>query len=310
MPSDFSVKFYGCRGSIPVSGKQYARYGGATSCVVVSVGDRDIVLDAGSGILDYGKARLAHYATTREPLTTYIFVTHTHFDHLIGLPYFAPMFMPDSTVYLWGPRTARFESFEDSIETLIQSPYYPVDLHEMQAEKIFHDVSEADVVYILKDSLEPIQARPRHPRFAGSLPRDEDVLCEIHCMRGYSHPKCGVNIYKVVHEGRSVVYATDTEGFVHGDRRLMRFAKDAEVLIHDAMYTEDRYVAMPMPTQGYGHSTVEIATTLARESGVKKLFLFHHEPASSDEDLDRIDALGKSLFAASAVAVDGLEVKL
>ncbi len=129
-------------------------------------------------------------------------------------------------------------------------------------------------------------------------------------MRGYNHPKSGVNIYKVVYDGRSMVYATDTEGYVNGDRRLLQFARGAELLIHDAMYTEARYVSMPVPTQGYGHSTVEIATSLAEKAGVKRLALFHHDPVHDDAALDEVGALGQALFAPTVMARDGLEIDL
>ncbi len=302
MSSDFTVKIYGCRGSIPVSGKEFTRYGGATTCVVVSVGDRDIVFDAGSGIVDYAKTLAARSDLAAD--ITYLFFTHTHFDHVIGLPFFSPIYTAKQSIYFFGPRTPGFSSFQDCIETLVRSPYYPVEIHEMSSTKHFHDIGQSDVVYFLKDSPVPVHCAPG----SNIRPPDSDILCEVHCQRGLNHPKCGVNIYKVIHEGRSVVFATDTEGYVMGDRRLVQFAQNTDLLIHDAMYTDKTYADPLFPTQGYGHSTVEMSAQLAHECNAKKLILFHHAPSNTDEEMDKLDALGKSLFPESAAAFQGMHI--
>lgn len=310
MPSNFSVKFYGCRGSIPVSGPNHVRYGGATSCVAVRVGDREIILDAGSGLVTLSNDLVQRYIQTQEPLQPHVFMTHTHLDHLIGLPYFAPLYMPDSTVSIWGPHNARFDSFEETIDAFMSPPFFPVPRYEMQAEIGFSEIGEADAVYFLSDNAEPVQCRPRHPADRHLVPDADRVELTLDCMRGYNHPKSGVNMYRIRAAGKTVVYATDTEGFVSGDRRLIEFARGADLLIHDGMYTEERYVSMPVPTQGYGHSTVKIATALAEAAGVKRLFLFHHDPGNDDDVLDAVEARGKKLFAETRVAYDGLEVEL
>ncbi len=304
MSSDFTVKIYGCRGSIPVSGKEFTRYGGSTTCVVVRVGDRDIIFDAGSGIVDYA-SELAD-RSDQAANTSYLFVTHTHFDHLIGLPFFAPIYTSKQSIYFFGPRTAGFTSFQHCLESLIRSPYYPVEVHEMRSKKYFQDIGHADVICFLKDSPVPVLCTENDD----NRPAESDILCEVHCLRGLNHPKCGVNIYKVIYDGRSVVFATDTEGFVLGDRRLVKFAQNADVLIHDAMYTNKTYADPLFPTQGYGHSTVEISAQLATECQAKKLILFHHAPGNTDDDMDKIDALGKSLFAESAAAFQGMHISV
>lgn len=304
MSSDFTVKIYGCRGSIPVSGAEFTRYGGATTCVVVRVGDRDIIFDAGSGIVDY--ARTLTKQADPNANTSYIFLTHTHFDHVIGLPFFSPIYTAKQSIYFFGPRTTGFSSFQNCIETLIRSPYYPVEIHEMSSKKHFHDIGNADVVYFLKDTPAPVLCPPA----CENRPPAKDILCEVHCLRGLNHPKCGVNIYKVIYDGRSVVFATDTEGYVMGDRRLVNFAQNADILIHDAMYTNKTYADPLYPTQGFGHSTVEISAQIAIECNAKKLILFHHAPGNTDDDIDQIDALGKSLFAESAAAFQGMHISV
>ncbi len=305
MPSDISVKIYGCRGSYPVSGPDHSRYGGATSCVVVRIGDRRVVLDAGTGLAKFGREHGGE-ANARYD----IFISHAHFDHVVGLPYFNPMYRPDATVAIYGPPNGRFDDIRSTIDSIVRPPYHPVALWEMQSSQSFTNIGEADVVYFLKGELEPVRLRPGHPSDRPKVPAPETVDFSVHCMRGYNHPKSGVNIYKVVAGDKSVVYATDTEGYVNGDRRLIEFSRGANLLIHDAMYTEARYVSMPVPTQGYGHSTVEIAASLAKTAGAHQLVLFHHDPVSVDEELDSFGELAQSLFPNSVVGADGLEITI
>ncbi len=305
MSTDMRVKIYGCRGSIPVAGEEYTRYGGATSCVVVEAAGRQIVIDSGSGIIGYAN----DIASQADP-HVFLFISHVHFDHVNGLPYFSPMYRPDATMEIWGPRNSRFGSIHDTIDAMLRPPFHPVPMFEMLAKKEFHDVGEADVVYFLKGQKRPIQLRPAHPDDRDKVPNPEDVEVSVHCMRGYNHPKSGVNLYKVVAGDKSVVYANDTEGYVHGDRRLIQFASGANVLLHDAMYTEEKYVSMPVPTQGYGHSTVEIATGLAHKAGVEHLVLIHHDPSSTDDYLDSVGELAKGLFQGAVMGRDGLVINV
>jgi ribonuclease BN (tRNA processing enzyme) len=309
-PATFSVQVYGCRGSFPVAGPAYVRYGGATSCVVVRAGSREIVLDAGTGIVQYGQDLIRTSLEHKRPPEATVFISHLHLDHLFGLPFFGPMYMPQATVRLFGPRMGHFDSFEQAVDTLIHSPFFPVNLHEMHAVHHFRDLSDAQTVYFLHDESEPLVVLSHHPSQQHLKPPPARVEVEVQCMRGYNHPKCGVFIYKVICQGKSVVYAPDTEGYVHGDQRLIQFARGADLLIHDAMYTSDRYISMPSPTQGYGHSTIEIACTNAEKAGVKQLLLFHHDPNSDDEAIDAVDTHGRSLFAGAVAARDGMILSL
>ena len=302
--TEFSLKIYGCRGSIPVSGPAHARYGGETSCAVVTAGTRTIVLDAGSGLRKFG-----HEVNHADP-RVYIFVSHVHLDHIIGLPYFSGMYRPDASIYLWGPRDPRGGDFRSSIEQFIQPPYHPVSLSEMLAQKHFYDFGEGQVVYFLKGVEAPVQLNALHPSDRDKIPDASLVEAKISCMRGYGHPKSGVNIYRVDCGDKSVVYATDTEGYVQGDRRLIDFSQDANLIIHDAMYTDERYVSMPVPTQGYGHSTVQIACKLAQTANVEKLVLWHHDPISTDDALDDIYKNAKTHFSNTIIGMDGLEISI
>lgn len=302
--AEFSLKIYGCRGSIPVSGAHHVRYGGETSCAVVKAGSRTIVLDAGSGIRKFGDdLKMA------DP-TVYIFVSHVHFDHIFGLAHFSGMYRPDSTVHLWGPQEPNGRDFRESIKSILQPPFHPVSLSEMLSKKTFYNFGEGQVVYFLKGVESPLQLNVLHPSDRDKIPAEDDVEVKVSCMRGYGHPKSGVNIYRVDCGKKSMVYATDTEGYVQGDRRLINFAQGTDLIVHDAMYTNERYVSMPIPTQGYGHSTIEIACKLAADAGVDKLVLWHHDPVSTDEVLDQMYETAKTHFSNTIIGMDGLEINI
>lgn len=310
MSSEFSLKFYGCRGSFPVAGPQYATYGGRTSCMVVRTPHRQLVFDAGTGIVAHGHDLLKTYAQDQAPITTNLFMTHWHQDHFIGLPFFSPMYMQDSTIRVWAPLMGGMPSVQKTLETVITPPFFPVPLHEMGALKSYHTMAEYFAVYFFKDDRPPLRVRANHPSEKHLIPPDDEIDAQVHCMRGYNHPKSGVLLYKIICGGKTIIYATDTEGYVHGDQRLEKFAQGADILIHDAMYTSDQYISMPTPTQGFGHSTVKIATTVAHSANVKRLYLFHHDPTSTDTDLDRVQSIAQGLFKESFCAQDDLVVDL
>jgi ribonuclease BN (tRNA processing enzyme) len=182
------------------------------------------------------------------------------------------------------------------------SETFPLGLRDMASFKDIQAVRESQVILWDEDGI----------RLAESTIglSDEAVVIRIH--KSYAHPG-GVYVYRITWRGKSVVYATDTEGYVGTDRKLVQFARDADVLIHDAQYLEEHYrgqlVGFPA-TQGFGHSTVTMACEVALASEAGRLVLFHHDPSYSDDMVAGMEATAKSLFANSVAAYEGLEISL
>jgi ribonuclease BN (tRNA processing enzyme) len=225
--------------------------------------------------------------------------SHFHHDHIQGFPFFQPAFLPQARLHLFGPGAAP-ETLERVLEGN-QSPLnFPVALREMAAAKSFHSVRAFDT--ILWDDAGVRLAMP------GAEHTERTIVVRIH--HSHAHPG-GVYVYRIDWRGRSVVYASDTEAYAGADCRLAHFARAADLLIHDAQYTEAHYAGR-LPgfpsTQGYGHSTIEMACEAARAAGAGQLCLFHHDPAYDDARLVENEAHARELFTAVVMAHEGLQI--
>jgi phosphoribosyl 1,2-cyclic phosphodiesterase len=242
------------RGSIPAPGPETARYGGNTPCVEIRCGSELLVFDLGSGVRALGE-------TYGAPINVHVFVSHYHYDHLQGLPFFTPMFNPGSRVQFFGPaRNGR--TVKDVIVAQMQQPFFPVTAEMVfRAQVEYRSVSEGDRIQI-----------------------GDAVVTALEV----NHP--GGNLaYRVDYQGKSVVYATDTEHGSERDTQLERFAYGADLLIYDSMYSEEEYRGRKgAPKIGWGHSTFENAVRVADNAKVKTLCLFHHDPTRSDAALDKM----------------------
>ncbi|MBI5841776.1 MAG: MBL fold metallo-hydrolase [Chloroflexi bacterium] len=290
MSERFTVKFWGVRGSYPAPGKNTVRFGGNTSCVEVRAGKHIIILDAGTGIIPLGQ-ELAR----AKQLNATILLSHLHHDHTQGFPFFVPAYIPSAQLHIFGPTTAA-ETLD-----LNQSPRtFPIGLNDMNATKEIRSLRETDTLTFDSTGV----------RINASSSDPETATVKIY--RSYAHPG-GVHVYRIDYRGRSLVYATDTEGYVGGDRKLAAFARGADLLIHDAQYSEEHYrgqIANLPSTQGYGHSTPQMACQLANAAGVRELALFHHDPNYADETVAGLEVRARSVFPNVCAAYEGLVISL
>lgn len=296
MADEMRVKFWGVRGSYPAPGAGTVKYGGNTACVEVRVGERTIILDAGTGIIPLGREMARRSATE-----TLLLFSHLHHDHTQGFPFFVPAYLPNIRLHIFGPGGTP-ETLSRVLESNQSAETFPVSLRDMASSKEIRSVRDSQVIVWDKTGV--------HVTESTTGVEDEAILIRIH--KSYAHPG-GVYAYRVTWRGKSVVYATDTEGNVATDRRLVQFAKDADVLIHDAQYSEDHYrgaLAGFPSTQGFGHSTVTMACEVAAAAQVRQLVLFHHDPSYSDTKVADMETFAKGQFHTTQAAYEGLKIVL
>ena len=293
----FLVKIYGVRGSYPISPVEGTKYGGNTACMLVRTNEHIVVIDAGSGIIKLGNELvpeiLAHKNKTNKPFHITLLFTHTHIDHLIGFPYFAPLFFANVQLQLIGPATLGVD-FEDILRTLVEPQYFPVSMDEFKAQKFFENIDE-NMVFCFNQGQPEVQIA----HVESTVTDQADMV--IKTMRYYNHPKDGSFNFRIECDGHALVFATDVEQFVGSDQRLMKFAEGCDILVHDAQYSLEQY----LQCQGYGHSHFEMACEAALKAKVKKLLLFHHDPNNNDEALEEMLKSAKSLFNAAELAYEG-----
>lgn len=272
------VRFWGVRGSIPTPGADTVRIGGNTSCVEVRAGKHILLFDGGTGL------RLAGNSLLKEmPTTVHLFFSHVHWDHIQGFPFFTPAFIKGNTIMMYGGANV-CGTVETALAGQMETPNFPVHLRELPAALIFNDLHEGEVLE-LEGGVRITNAAGNHPG--------------------------GVFAYRIEHEGKSVVYATDTEHYAVPDPKLVELCKDADVLIYDTMYTPEEYAGVGgIPKTGWGHSHFVAGVDLVKAAGVKQYVLFHHDPAQNDDAVLEKERRTRELFPNSLCAYEGLVIDL
>ncbi len=268
------VRFWGVRGSVPSPGADTAIVGGNTSCVEISLGAERLILDAGTGLRLLGDRLLREGAHLQAPIR--LLLSHVHWDHVMGLPFFAPLYMLGAQIELaTGPTSA---PLRDVLGRLMSAPCFPIDFGSLPSQIVCHDLGA-------------------RRRFA-SGPFEVTVA-------PLSHPD-PVYAYRIDAGGRSVVYATDTE---HGDvidERLVELCRGADVLIYDAQYLPEEFPAK----KGWGHSTYLAGAEIAAAAGVQTLALFHHDPRRSDDEVKALVRRARQVFPHTVAAREGMSLAL
>ncbi|MBK7455253.1 MAG: MBL fold metallo-hydrolase [Anaerolineales bacterium] len=302
MNEKFTIKFWGVRGSYPTPGPETIKYGGNTACVEIRAGERTIILDAGTGIIPLGR-KLAKQKSSE----IILLFSHLHHDHTQGFPFFVPAYIPNTRLHIFGPGGTP-ETLRHVLEHNQSTETFPISLQDMPAMKDIQSVRESQVI-VWESALQGYEENIRVSESSSRLSPDALV---IRIYKSHAHPG-GVYIYRITWRGKSAVYATDTEGYVGTDRKLAAFARDADVLIHDAQYSEEHYcgrLAGFSSTQGYGHSTADMACEVVASAQAGELILFHHEPAYTDAMVAAQEAAAKKIFSNSRAAYEGLEITL
>ena len=305
---EFKIKFRGVRGSYPVANKDFLRYGGNTSCIEVRAGGHLIILDAGTGIISLGNELMKQYIesgttiTDRIPVKCTLLLTHIHLDHIQGFPFFRPSHVASTKMNLMGG-VGYNENIKDELAQLLFTKSFPLDFGDIAADLNIVNLNETNYI-IFKNDESPKVVRVNELKEGEYT--DDDVV--ITCYKSYAHPQNGVYIYKIAHKGKSFVYATDKESYPGGDKKLVKFAKGCDLIVHDSQYSTEDYLSIYVPKQGYGHSTFEMALDCKKQVGAKKLVFFHYDPGYKD---DQLDSLAEEYATDDAImSYEGLEIDL
>jgi phosphoribosyl 1,2-cyclic phosphodiesterase len=273
--SKLFLRFWGVRGSIPATGPAFVEFGGDTACLEVRGPSGEILIfDGGSGLRKLGNAMVQEWPAGGRAIP--FFLTHFHWDHIQGIPFFRPLFEKTNSVTFFSMR--REDETRRALEMQMATPYFPFDFEALPALRQFSRMGP------------------------------ETVECHGVRVKAFpmNHPQGAIG-YRIEHDGASIVYASDLE---HGDAKLDRVLRDnasgADVLIYDAQYTPAEYEAK----RGWGHSTWLEATRVARDAGVKRLVLIHHDPERTDVQLREIVNLARAEFEHTEAASVGMTLRL
>lgn len=267
------VKFWGVRGSIACPSPHHIKYGGNTSCIEVTAGSHRLILDAGTGIRGLGQTYMKDDVSH-----IHILLTHTHWDHINGFPFFVPAYDPRRSLHIMAGHLRGEEGIQNVLAAQMDNPMFPVPLSAMQAKMRFEDF-EAGTSFDIYDDVHVRSAQLNHPN--------------------------GATGYRIEHAGHSICYVTDTE-HVPGkmDQNILKLIEGADMVIYDSTYTEEEF-----PSKiGWGHSTWNEGVKLCREAGAKSMAIFHHDPEHTDDFMDKLGEIAKAEWDGTFVAREGVEL--
>jgi phosphoribosyl 1,2-cyclic phosphodiesterase len=277
----FTLRFWGVRGSIPASNSKTVKFGGNTSCVEVRWDKKLFILDAGSGIRELG-----NHLLKKGKIKGNILFSHLHWDHVQGLPFFVPAYIPGNEFNLFGP-APNGRSLRNALAGQMSYPYFPVGMNEMASKLKFRSFKTGRTFHFgpIEITTHPL----RHPQKATA--------------------------YRFDCQGHSFIYASDTEHLKNGrvDPHLLKACRGVDCLIYDATYTNREYKGNGRPGSskvGWGHSTWQEAVKLAQKAQVKQLILFHHEPNRTDHELLILEKKARKQFANTRAAREGMVIKV
>ncbi len=284
------VTFWGVRGSIPCPGPSTMKYGGNTACIEVRLDpdDRLMIIDAGSGIRELAGSLLKR-DLPKGPIKTKLFLSHTHWDHIMGFPFFTPIFIPGTELEVYGPVTYEEDTLEKIVGDQLRYRYFPVRIEELRAKLSYFHLKES--VQDLGGGLSVSTKYLNHPILV--LGYKFQYMGKIFCTT-YDHEPFR-NVFETNPEAPGYDPDAAREGetvAAEENQKVSDFFKGADLLVHDTQYTNKEYLKGKI---GWGHSTFEWAINAAHKAGVKHLVLFHHDPERSDTQLE--DLLDKYLSA-------------
>ncbi len=285
---EVKLTFWGTRGTLTTPGQGTLKFGGNTSCVSLELNrDRVVIFDAGTGITELGR----YLASTKKRYKIHLFITHPHWDHINGFPFFAPAYMQGNEVVVYGSSHGSL-SLRRVISDQMDSIYFPITMKEFASRVYFNEITEGEYEV-------------------------EGLVVKTLLL---NHPGITLGYKAINSNGKSVAYITDNELVPeniqkrdnHGRQKLVSFLDQVDVLIHDSTYFDDEY-----PTKvGWGHSPISEVCKLAAEAKVKSLCLSHHSPDHNDEQIEEKEAFGKRYFEERNLdiecycAVEGTSIKL